>query len=224
MAAMAARPETQGGVKNTWTGVKITIIFFFYCVCVGVCVCVTERERAIKRWKERGREIITYLSSLHFCILSFLTVKKKKKQQKRDPSRFASVFVKWREKHIIKLHGLAVWSQAQTTPVMHKSIARKANWATFNKHKTGRGYLIINSWSKKKKSRMRTDVKPHLKDMHTKNTLSHTHKKNPPPPFYIFMEKKVLIWCLNIIRENRFYVASRRGWVSRSLETHAVEK
>lgn len=24
---------------------------------------------------------------------------------------------------------------------------------------------------------MRTDVKPHLKDMHTKTTLSHTHKK-----------------------------------------------
>lgn len=87
------------------------------------------------------------------------------------------MFVKWRKKHIIKLHGLAVWSQAQTTPVMHKSIARKANWATFNKHKTGRGYLIINSWSKKIQDEdwCKATFKRYA---YKKHSLSHTQKKS----------------------------------------------
>lgn len=118
-----------------------------------MCVCDWEREsdKEMEREGERDNNLPFIPSFLHpFFPHGKKKKQKKKNQQKRDPSRFASVFVKWREKHIIKLHGLAVWSQAQTTPVMHKSIARKANWATFNKHKTGRGYLIINSWSKKK--------------------------------------------------------------------------
>lgn len=159
--------------------------FFLLCVCVGGCMCVTERQRdkEMEREGKRDNNLPFIPSFLHPFFPHGKKREAKTKNKKRDPSRFASVFVKWREKHIIKLHGLAVCSQAQTTPVMHKSIARKANWATFNKHKTGRGYLIINSWSKKKKSRMRTDVKPHLKDMHTKNTHTHTQKKIHRHPF-----------------------------------------